>query len=60
MTTIDESIDKAILIGKKQACLELMQRVRNECLGLDADGWTFHTGKVFGEYLRELEAQEKR
>lgn len=55
---LNKSMDKLVLNGKKSACLELMQRVRNECLGRDADGWSFHTGKIFGEYLKEIEASE--
>jgi len=50
----------AEIVAKRHACLELMGRVRNECLGLDADQWSFRTGRIFGEYLRELEAEEQR
>jgi len=56
---IEKSMDQLVLSGKKRACFELMQRVQNECIGMDAEGWAFHTGKVFGEYLKEIEAQEK-
>lgn len=52
---VDQRCTELVLLGKKQACLILMQRVRNECLGKDADGWASHTGRIFGEYLKELE-----
>ena len=54
----DYHCKELLRIGKKQATLELMQRVRKQCLGLDASGWALRTGVIFGEYLKELERRD--
>lgn len=57
---LEHKLDLLRVTSKQSACLEIMLRVRNTCIGMDAEGWAFHTGKVFGKYLQELKAEERK
>jgi hypothetical protein len=58
MPTMDTQLKRISVMAKQAACMELMNRVRDTCLGMDVSGWAFNTGRIFGEYLKELQAQE--
>lgn len=60
MEILETKLDELRVAAKRTACLTLMERIRNECLGLDADQWSCTTGKIFGDYLRELKEEENR
>ena len=57
---LDHKLDLLRVAAKRSACFDLILRIRNECIGLEESGWAFTTGKIFGEYLEELEEEERR
>jgi hypothetical protein len=59
-TELDHRLSLLQVTSKQTACMELMLRVRNACIGLDNIDWAFTTGKIFGEYLKELGEEERK
>ena len=47
-------------MAKQAAAMELQRRITEVCIGLDTDGWAYNTGRVFGEFMRALQIDEKR
>jgi len=53
-------LDELRIAAKRVACLDLMARIHGACLGQNEDGWAFNSGRVFGEYLKELDLEERK
>ena len=57
---LDKELSLMSNMAKQSGAAELQRRITDVCIGLDADGWAYHTGRVFGQFMGELQAEEKR
>jgi len=58
---LDKELSLMSNMAKQSAAAELQRRITDVCIGLDdADDWAYHTGRIFGEFMRELAIEEKR
>jgi hypothetical protein len=58
---LDRELSLMANMAKQFAVMELQRRITDVCLGLDdASDWAYHTGRIFGEFMRQLAIEEKR